>query len=273
MLTISQLIIYPIKSLSGVNVSSAVLTDRGLAHDRRWMLVDAENHFLSQRELPVMALLQTAITAEGIKVIYKASKLDEITIPFTASGETIEVKIWDDRCNAVLVDKTIDKWFTEKLRIDCRLVYMPDESVRLVDRSYAKENEITSFSDGYPLLLIGQASLDDLNSKMQASIPMDRFRPNIVFSGGNPFEEDTFEVFEVAKIQYKGVKLCSRCVVTTIEQATAAGGVEPLKTLATYRKHNNKIYFGQNLLHAGEGCISVGDLLTVLKRKQSVFIK
>jgi uncharacterized protein len=273
MLTISQLFIYPIKSLGGVNVSSAVLTDRGLAYDRRWMLVDGENQFLSQRELPAMALLKTEITAEGIKVIYKASKLDEITIPFTASGEAIEVKIWDDRCTAVLVDKTIDKWFTEKLCINCRLVYMPDESVRLVDSTYAKENEVTSFSDGYPLLLIGQASLDDLNTKMKVPIPMNRFRPNIVFSGGKPFEEDTFEVFEVAKIQYKGVKLCSRCVVTTIEQATAADGVEPLKTLATYRKLNNKIYFGQNLLYAGEGCISVGDLLTVLKTKQSVFIK
>ncbi len=151
--------------------------------------------------------------------------------------------------------------------MQCRLVYMPDATNRRVDKAYASYDEITSFSDAYPISLIGQLSLDDLNTRLQEPVPINRFRPNIVFTGGEPFEEDTMEEFSINDIKFSGVKLCARCVVTTINQDDGEKGNEPLKTLATYRMRNNKIYFGHNLLHKGSGVISVGDELEIIKTK------
>ena len=151
------------------------------------------------------------------------------------------------------------------LGIPCRLVYMPNETARITDQRYTPENSITSFSDAYPFLIIGQASLDDLNNRLNEPLPMNRFRPNIVFTGGAPYQEDTMHTFSIGNIIFHGVKLCARCIMTTIDQATAMRYKEPLKTMARYRFKNNKIMFGQNLVHKGLGEISVGDALEVSK--------
>ncbi len=268
MMTVSQLFIYPIKSLGGIELSSAEVLERGFKNDRRWMLVDANNQFMTQRELPAMALLKTAISNDRI-IISNNHKPDEhIHIPaVNNSTKMIRVKIWDDECDSLEADANINNWFSFQLNQECKLVYMPDESLRKVDTKYASGEEITSFSDGYPLLLIGQASLDDLNSRLADKLPINRFRPNIVFSGGHAFEEDEMEEFVVNDIHFFGVKLCARCVVTTINQEKAEKNKEPLKTLATYRQHNNKIYFGQNLLHKGTGTIRVNDSIEIIKKK------
>jgi uncharacterized protein YcbX len=147
---------------------------------------------------------------------------------------------------------------------------MPDIERRKVDERYALNNEITSFSDGYPLLMIGQASLDDLNSRMAEPLAMDRFRPNIVFLGGAPYDEDTMEHVKANDIDLYGVKLCARCVVTTINQLTAEKEKEPLKTLAGYRMKDNKVYFGQNILFKQAGMIKVGDTLKIIATKPRV---
>lgn len=144
---------------------------------------------------------------------------------------------------------------------------MPEDTRRYVDQRYARSKEITNFSDGYPVMMIGQASLDDLNSRMERALPMNRFRPNIVFTGGEPYEEDSVEQFTLSSIEFFCAKPSFRCVVTTIDQETAAKGKEPLQTLAGYRMENNQIYFGQNLLHVGEGIIHTGDVLEVKKEK------
>lgn len=142
---------------------------------------------------------------------------------------------------------------------------MPDDTKRMVDTEYAKNNETTSFSDGYPFLIIGQSSLDELNSKLSEPLPINRFRPNIVFTAGEPHAEDSWQHITINGIEFFGVKTCARCVVTTINQQTAVAGNEPLKTLAAYRTVNNKVKFGMNLLHKGTGTIKVGDTITVLK--------
>jgi uncharacterized protein len=272
MLAISQLFIYPVKSLGGISVSSAQLTDRGFTYDRRWMLVDESNRFISQREQPLMALLQTEITDGGIRITDKRNTANNCIIPFAneANGK-IEVQVWDDACEAELVSDDLNRWFSAALQINCKLVFMPDASMRKVDGRYAANNEITSFSDGYPLLLTGQSSLDDLNNRLKEKLSIDRFRPNIVFTGGKPYEEDTMAEFEINGIDCYGVKLCARCVVTTIEQSSAAKGKEPLKTLAAYRQLNNKIYFGQNVLYKGGGVINIGDSIIIKKTKQALF--
>ncbi|MVT12126.1 MOSC domain-containing protein [Chitinophaga tropicalis] len=263
MLTVSELYIYPIKSLGGIALPAAALTDRGFEYDRRWMLVDENNRFLSQREVPVMACLHVSLHSEGLLVINVRKTDFFYRIPFQpASTETIIVSVWGESHPAQLVSAEADAWFSEQLDIPCRLVYMPDSTRRLVDENYAGNKEITSFSDGYPLLIIGQASLDDLNSRLSSPLPMNRFRPNIVFTGGTPFQEDDMKQFGIGDVQFFGVKPCARCVITTTDQETAVKGKEPLKTLSTYRNRNNKIYFGQNLLYHGSGTISVGDTIT-----------
>lgn len=251
--------------MGGIALDEATVTDRGLQYDRRWLLIDENNRFLTQREHPVMALFKLSILPEGIGVNFKG---DTVTIPFQPQTDITEaVVIWDDTCQATLVSPTLDAWFSERTGMSCRLVYMTEDSRRKVDTNYAGNNEIVSFADGYPFLLIGQASLDDLNSKLEDKLPIDRFRPNIVFTGGTPFQEDEMRHFTIGNIDFFGVKPCARCVMTTIDQQTATKGQEPLRTLAGYRLANKKVLFGQNLLHRGVGEIRTGDVLRMTNDK------
>jgi len=271
MYTISQLFIYPIKSLGGFEVSSAHLTDRGLLYDRRLMLVDLDGQFLTQRKYATMSLLQTAIVNCDLIVYPKSYPADKLILSLhPESGYSMKVKIWDDECNAQLVSDAADEWFSKKLGMQCRLVYMPDEAIRKVDKRYAIDNEITNFSDDYPLMIIGQASLDDLNNRLDKPIPMNRFRPNIVFTGGEAFDEDLMAHIRINKIDLFGVKLCARCVITTIDQTNATKAKEPLKTLAGYRMANNNIYFGQNILYKQTGVIATGDSIEMITSKPPV---
>lgn len=265
MLQISGLFIYPIKSLAGISVKSAKVTPTGFEHDRRWMLVDENFKFISQREVPIMALIKVAILEDGLLVSYLTQNLKIPFIP-TANKENIRVSIWDDTCDAQFVGSQFDTWFSDCLGMKCHLVYLPNSTKRQVDEQYARPGIITSFSDAYPFLLIGQSSLDELNSRLEIPLPMNRFRPNIVFEGGVPFEEDNLAHIKICGIDFYGVKLCARCNITTINQEDGSLGKEPLKTLANYRRKNNKIYFGQNLIHEGNGAVTIGDNLTIIAR-------
>lgn len=272
MITVSQLFIYPIKSLGGIELTSVEVGDRGFTYDRRWMLVDENNQFMTQRDTPEMALLKTSFHKDSLQVTLKSNVLENILIPLTIGNQKrITVRIWDDTCDAIEPGDHFNEWFSDILRKKCTLVYMPDDSLRKVDGNYAAHEEIIAFSDGYPILLIGQASLDDLNSRLKEAVPINRFRPNMVFIGSRAFEEDEFVQFNIGALNFMGVKLCGRCVMTTIDQNKAIKNKEPLQTLSTYRQANNKIYFGQNLLHTGTGMIHIHDEVTVLKRKEPVF--
>lgn len=266
MASISALYIYPVKSLGGIEVESALLSDRGFQYDRRFMLVDDSGRFLSQREYPHMALLQATLDAGSLFVFSKNNPADRVNIPLDpAPNISLTVTVWDDTMPALLVDLKLDAWFSARLGIPCRLVYMPDSTHREVDPRYAANREITSFSDAYPLLLIGQASLDDLNTRLEQPVPMNRFRPNIVVTGWEPYEEDEIREFSVNGIDFKAVKPCARCVLTTINQETAEKGKDPLKTLAGYRTVNKKVLFGQNLLYNGNGYLQKGMELHFLR--------
>jgi len=263
MLKVSQLFIYPIKSLGGISLNKATVTERGFEYDRRWMLIDENQRFLSQREVAQMSLLKVKIEDAGLLVSHTTNK--PLLIPFKPlTTETCQVVIWDDTCTAIYVSAEADEWFTKTLGLKCSLVYMPDNSKRQVDEKYAPIGQITSFSDAYPFMILGQATLNDLNNRLTETLPIDRFRPNIVFTGGKPFEEDILDHFTIGDVNFNGVKLCARCILTTINQANAIKAKEPLKTLASYRRKNNNIYFGQNLIHNGTGIISVGDKIDVI---------
>ncbi|HWB93488.1 MAG TPA: MOSC domain-containing protein, partial [Puia sp.] len=232
-------------------------------HDRRWMLVDADNVFMTQRELPAMALIRPSFGEEGLRVESRLHP-EPLFIPYRpVSGEFTEVRVWDDGCRAQFVSGEADAWFSAALGRACRLVYMPDEILRVTDQRYAPPGSVTSFADAFPFLLIGQASLDELNGRLSQAIDITRFRPNIVFTGGEPFLEDSLGEFSIGAVRFQGVKLCARCPIPTIDPGTAERGKEPLRTLATYRMQNNKVYFGQNLVHQGVGEIAVGDPILV----------
>jgi uncharacterized protein len=263
MYRVSQLFVYPIKSLGGIQVASADVADRGFQYDRRWMLVDESMKFLTQRVHRQMALLDVTLSAGKVSVKHKVTgDLIEFGLEDN-SHKLMNAQVWEDQVEVCGVNENVDQWFSDVLKIKCRLVYMPDKSKRYVDNNYALAEEITSLSDGYPFLIIGQAALDDLNSRLEEKISVSRFRPNIVFEGGNPFDEDNWKEFIINDIKFSPVKPCARCVITTINPETAVKSEEPLLTLSKYRKSNNKILFGQNLLHEGNGILSVGDLLKV----------
>jgi uncharacterized protein YcbX len=260
-LIITEINIYPIKSLGGISLESAQVEDRGLQYDRRWVLADSESMFMTQRENEQMALIDVDIESDGLIVSHRKKNIAPLKVTFEPqTDDNRMITIWDDVVRGVRVSDEADAWFTEVLEKETHLYYQPDDSIRPTDPKYSiTQEEHTSFSDAYPILIIGQASLDFLNDKLDEKIEMKRFRPNLVFSGGEAHDEDQFRYFQVGDAKLVGVKLCARCVLTTINPETAKKGKEPLKTLAQYRKNGNKILFGQNLLVVEKGHIKVGD--------------
>lgn len=264
--TLTDIYVYPIKSLGGIRLNEALIEKRGLQYDRRWMLTDENGQFLTQRKYAQMSLLQVEISENGLQVSHKKQQIQPLFIPFEPSDEKTKlVNIWEDISFAFEENADTNKWFSEALGITCKLVFMPDNAMRQVDQQYARPKDLVSFADAYPFLIIGEESLKDLNLRLTDPIPMDRFRPNLVFSGGAAFDEDTWTEFTIDGATFFPVKPCARCVVTTIDQQTAKKSDEPLKTLATYRTQNNKIMFGQNLIHNGAGrMLKVGQTLEII---------
>jgi uncharacterized protein YcbX len=272
MLQLSEIWVYPVKSLGGIQLQESKVTDRGLELDRRWLLVDDNGLFLSQREHPELALFKPEIVGEFLRITHR-THLESIEMPlrpvFLDEETKIKVTVWDDTIDAFEVSQTATDWFTKQLRFSVRLVYMPQESERKLDPDYAITGaEINSFSDAYPFLIIGQSSLDDLNGRLEVKIPMNRFRPNFVFTNGEAFEEDTWREFSIGNVSFIGVKPCSRCVMTTVDQEKGIiSGKDPLKTLAKYRNFGNKVLFGQNVIGLGLGSVEIGDTVRVSSYK------
>jgi uncharacterized protein YcbX len=262
MLTLTGIRIYPIKSLAGITRSRARVLPKGLEYDRRWMLVDENGVFLTQRIHGTMALFDVRESPQGFVISHQG---DSVTLPYEQGIATdpFEVQIWDDRVVAFEVSTQLSSWFSGKLDIRCRLVAFPESNPRQIETKFAKAGENVSLADAYPLMIIGESSLEDLNSRLPEPITMKRFRPNLIFSGGTPYEEDTWNEFSIGGKLFNGVKQCARCILTTINPLTGTKGAEPLKTLATYRRANNKIYFGQNVIAQGQDEIRVGDTIKV----------
>lgn len=264
MLTLSEIYIYPIKSLGGISLQSSDVEERGLKYDRRFLLVDANRVFMTQRDYPQMALIKLSFIQSGFRVLNIRNNTNTI-IPFESQSTiSMKVKIWDDVCNAVVVNKDLDVWFSNALNIKCSLVYMPNMEKRIVEQKYIDEEHIVSFADAYPFLIIGQSSLDDLNARLETPLPSNRFRTNFVFTGGKPYEEDGWHDFKIGNVEFKALKPCARCVITTTDQKTSRRNDEPLKTLSNYRKINNKVMFGMNVICKSLGKIFVNDIIEII---------
>ena len=270
MLKVSQLFIYPIKSLRGISLSSSMVTDRGLQYDRRWMLVDERNNFLTLREYPKMTLLKVELHKGGLNVESLEHSGSNFRIPFDAEEDQLEtVTIWNAEVEAKRVSKEADNWFSEMIGGHCKLVFMPESSLRPVDTTsgYAPKEKFTSFADAYPFMMMSEASMNDLNRRMEVPQTINRFRPNLVISGGDPYQEDTMEDFTIGEIHFTGLENCARCPIPTIDPDTGVFNAdkEPIRTLSKYRMHNKNIEFGRNVVHRGTGMIAVGDAIHLIK--------
>ena len=257
--SLNSIFIYPIKSLSGIPLNQSVVTKTGLQYDRKWMLVDKQQQFLSQRSLPKMALIKTQIIDQYLIVSAQGFPDFSLSLTVPDKTDTIGVTVWHDQCAALAISKEADQWFSDFLQTNCQLVYQPESNIRTVDQNYALSNDQTSFSDGFPFLIASEASLTLLNQQMDLSLSMQRFRPNLVITDCASYAEDNWRKINIGEISFRLPKPCSRCSVPQIDPATALSDKEPLRTLARTRKWNNQVYFGQNALHDSEGILSVGD--------------
>lgn len=272
-LTLSALNVHPVKSLRAVGVREAVVEPWGLAGDRRWMLVDAGDAAVTQREHARLALVG-ALLLPGGGLRLSAPGLPDLDVAVPPAGaESRGVRIFAGKVDVVAADASASAWFGAYLGESVRLVYLDEPAVRRpIDPAYARPGETVSLADGYPLLLTSSSSLDALNTLIAAGdrpaegpLPMNRFRPNAVVDGAGAWAEDDWRRVRIGEVVFRVAKPCGRCVVTTTDQSTAVRGKEPLRTLARHRKVGSRLLFGQNLVPEGTGTLRVGDPFTVLE--------
>ena len=262
-LTLSEINIYPVKSFAGVGLDTVNLDRFGPVGDRRWMLVDECGVAITQRDQPHLALVQTSLCPDSLGLQLDDEQIT-VSVPKAHAARRM-VKVWDDEVAAVDGGDDAAAWLAGQLDVNCRLVYIPDDSVRTVNGNFASAGETVGFADAFPLLLISQASLDDLNSRLESPVPMNRFRPNLVVDGCEPFAEDSWKRIRIGKVEFDVAKPCDRCVMPSIDQATGEKDKSINRVLASFRRREGKIYFGQNLLYQKAGILRLSQPLEVLE--------
>jgi uncharacterized protein YcbX len=260
--TLSALTVYPVKSCSGISLQRVQIDRFGLSGDRRWLMVDSDDKFITQREQAHLALLKTAWEEPTLSLHWGDASLF-VEVPDN-SATLRTVSVWQDTVIARDAGDEAAAWLQRHLGLLCRLVHMPDDWQRRVDTTYARGDETVSFADGFPLLLICEASLDDLNSRLTQPVPMDRFRPNIVVSGCAPFAEDNWRQIRIGNSLFDIAKPCSRCVIPSINQQSAKRDPQINRVLASFRRRGRAIYFGQNLLYGELGELTIGDSVEII---------
>lgn len=266
--------IYPVKSTRGLPRQAAVVQPWGLADDRRWMVVDADGSFVTARERPELLGVVAAPGPTGTIRLY-GSHAEPIEVDARGRGRLVPVRVWRSHLDATHADPQADAWFTKLLDQDVRLVWLDDPTRRAVDAEYGRPEDRVSFADGYPLLVTNAASLRQLDAwaaedaalrdePVPGPLDMRRFRPSIVVDTDQAFAEDRWRRIRVGTVEFRVVKPCGRCVLTTIDPDTLARGKEPLSTLARHRRADSKVLFGVNAIPDGTGTIRVGDPVSVL---------
>lgn len=262
---VTRICIYPIKGTREVSVSEAEVRPRGLSGDRRWMLVDSDGAFLQQRNAPKLSLVEVALDPDGSLKI-DAPDMPQLSVHVPDGGKRQSATVWEDTVLAADAGSTVSDWFARYLGQDCRMVFMDSDSHRPVDPEFGKDGDVVSFADAVPLLLASEASLRDLNDRMGKPVPMSRFRPNVTIDGDAAWGEDDWKLIQIGNVRFELTHRCARCVVTTIEQQSGEKDPdgEPLKTLATFRRDPDGVYFGHNMIPRSTGVIQVGDQVSVV---------
>ncbi|WP_245788652.1 MOSC domain-containing protein [Spirulina major] len=270
---VSELWIYPVKSCRGIAVEQIEVTPTGLSQDRHWMIVDVQGQFLSQRTHPQMAQIGVALDAEQLVLSDGRGALDPIAVPRFGTGTERAVQVWKTRTMALDQGDAIAAWLTALIDTPCRLVRQLPTYPRPTNPDYAPGATV-SFADGYPLLLTTTASLGELNRRIQAADPaaapisMGQFRPNVVIDldPDRAFAEDDWRSLQIGAVRFDSVKPCDRCIITTTDQTSGDRNPhqEPLKTLATFRRQQSKLLFGENLVPQTLGYLQRGNRLEIL---------
>lgn len=262
---VSQLFLHPLKSAAGLNVDSVEIEPRGPQHDRRWMLIDDNARFVSGRELGALVKLSAQVDSEGLQLRWQERALN-VARP-AQSAARVNVELWKDSIDAALAEDTTNATLSQWFQRPLRLVYMDDQASRPADPKYAEPNQEVSFADGYPLLLISETAITELDARVGGGIDARRFRPNIVVSGCSAHAEDGWKRLRIGAIEFANVKPCVRCVFTTVDADSGERDSrgEPLRSLKDYRRGEKGITFGVNLIARGTGRIAVGDAVTVLE--------
>jgi uncharacterized protein YcbX len=262
---ISSLHTYPIKGCRGHSVTAAALDAIGFVGDRRLMLIDASGRFVSQREEPLLATIEPAL--DGTRLTARAPHAKVFAMEIDPGGAEVDVTVWDSDFRAVDQGDRAAEWFSGMIGTALRLVWFGPSSSRPIDPSHSPRSEAqTAFTDGYPALIVQEASLADLNARLAEPVPMGRFRPNIVVAGGTAWGEDDWKVVTAGSVTFDAVKPCARCLVPTTDQQSGARHPrqEPLRTLATFRTIRGLgAIFGMNLVARAPGQLAVGDPVTV----------
>lgn len=259
---VSALYYYPIKSLGGIRIETASVKYTGIEFDRRWMLIDEENRFLSQRELNEMCLFRIEDLDATFKITHSIKKTEIELGKQSLVINKLKARIWNDEVEVSEVSETHNQYFSDLLNKKCRLVFKHKDSIRSVDKTYSKSiTDEVNFSDGFPVLLNSQSSFDLLSEKLGSPVEHERFRPNIVVDNCTPHEEDSFKDIKIGEVILSIVKPCARCLIPTINPKTGEKSHSLNKTLATYRVQKNQILFGQNCLVKKEGVIKVGEFV------------
>ncbi|MFT7048284.1 MAG: hypothetical protein ACJAZE_000670 [Halioglobus sp.] len=262
-LTLTGINIYPVKSCSGISLNSVQLDCFGPRGDRRWALLDDKGVAITQRDEAQLALIKTQLLPDTLILRLREECIE---VPFPGKGaQKCQLRVWADEVSAVDAGQEAATWLSQNLGRKCRLAYIPDDSIRLVDGHYASAGETVGFADAFPILLISQASLDDLNSRLETAVPMNRFRPNLVVSGCEPFAEDRWKRIRVGEVEFDLIKPCDRCVMPSIDQNTAERDTKINRVLASYRRRDGKIYFGQNLLYQKMGKLHLSSPIEVIE--------
>ncbi len=260
---LSQITIYPVKGMRGTKCETASVEPRGLAQDRRYLVVERDGMFITQRDDPIMATIVPEVISDGLRLTRAGHS--PLTVKPQA-GPRRMVTIWKNEVEALDCGEEAAGWLSDILGRPCRLVHMDDQSTRIIDQAFAKPGEQVSFADAFPLLLVNDASLRDLNNRLEDPLPVDRFRGNVVIESDEPWGEDHWTTVQIGSVTFRNVKPCARCLVTTTDQQTGERrGDEPLRTLATFRKVDSKVMFGVNLIPNELGTISVGDPVTAFR--------
>lgn len=264
-MTVTQLAIYPVKSLAGIPLQSMALNARGPAFDRHWLVADLQGRFITQREYPRMCLIATTLQPDVLVLTAPGGQTLRLPVPTAAADPRSTVALWRDTVQACDAGDAAAQWLSDFLETPCRLHYLPSDSVRTVDPAYARSDDEVGFADGFPFLLITESSLQAFNAELPVSIGSERFRPNIVLSGLTPYAEDGWRRLRIGTIEFEVAKPCSRCVIPSLDPATGERQPVVSKALARTRRRDNAVYFGQNLIHRGLGTIRVGDEAVVLE--------
>ncbi|MGH8040662.1 MAG: MOSC domain-containing protein [Rudaea sp.] len=263
--TLASIHIYPLKSCSPLALEDAVIGKRGIDHDRRWMAVDATGKFLTGRQYPRLTLIRAEPDDDGLRL--SAPDMPELRLlPTATQAARVDVQVWKSRIASLSANAVADAWISTFLGLSARLVYMDSACTRDVDPDFSLAGDEVSFADGYPLLLISQAALVQLNARLARPVPMLRFRPNLVVAGTPPHAEDGWNRVRIGAVEFDVVKPCIRCVFTTVdfEHGRFDASGEPLRTLLTYRRTSKGVSFGQNLIPRRLGTIRTGDTVHVM---------